>query len=917
MQPFDTRLREESVVKWYIGSVVFLSFWTLAMAITPAGAFGVTVTRLRCEYLVDPIGIDVPEPRLSWVLESDRRGEMQTAYQILVAGTAEQLARDRGDLWDTGKVSSEDSIQVVYKGKPMRSALRACWKVRVWDRDGQPSEYSAPAFWEMGLLRREDWKGKWISAVASQAKDAKAPAVPGPLFRRSFTLDKPVKSARAWICGLGYYELRLNGAKVGDHVLDPALTRYDRRVLYVTYDVTGQLKQGANAVGVMLGNGWYNMFIRDTWDFDKAPWRAAPTVLMQIDVQFTDGSSETICTDETWKVHSGPIVFDCIRAGETYDARLEQAGWDTPASDDTGWQPAHVIDGPKGVLSAQDMPPIKVTQTITPVKLTEPKPGVFVYDMGQNFAGWAKLTVSGPAGTRVVMKYGERLETDGTVRQKEIAAHSKEAAFQTDTYILKGTGTEEWEPRFVYHGFQYVELTGFPGKPSLESVRGRVVHTSFTQCGAFTCSNQLLDRIQRATLWSYRSNYHGYPTDCPHREKNGWTGDGHFAAEQAMYNWDNAAAYTKWMNDFHDEQRDSGELPGIVPTSGWGYQWGNGPAWDSAYFVIPWYLYEYYGDIRILERHYDRMKRYVDYLTGKADKGIVSIGLGDWVPATERTPEAVTSTGYYYFDAALVARIARLLGRTDDAARYAALADGIRKAFNERFFDSKTGQYAGGTQTAMSCALFQGLVEPSERERVVRNLVANVERHDGHLDAGILGTLYILTALTNNGRADVAYRIATQKTYPSWGLWMERGANTLWEDWKGEASLNHIFFGDISAWFYKALAGIECDPAQPGFREIIIRPHVPGDLTYAKAEYDSIRGRIVSGWKIDNGEFALDVTIPVGSTAIVYVPASDKGRVTEGGKPAEEAAGVKYLRTEKGCAVFAAQSGRYRFAVSR
>lgn len=880
-------------------------------------AVGLTVTRPRCEYLVDPIGIDAAQPRLSWVLESGRRGEMQTAYQILVASSIEKLKGDEGDLWDTGKTVSDRSIQVVYAGKPMRSGLRAYWKVRAWGKDGKASAYSEAASWEMGLLARADWKGKWISAVASQAKDAGAPVVPGPLFRKGFTLGKPVRSARAYICGVGYYELHLNGAKVGDHVLDPAFTRYDRRVLYVTYDVTGQLKPGANAVGVMLGNGWYNMQNRCTWDFDKAPWRSAPAVLAQIRVEYADGTSETICTDETWKVCKGPVVFDCIRNGETYDARLERPKWDAPDFDEADWQAAFAVEGPKGVLSAQDMPPIRVMETLMPVKNTQVKPGVIVFDIGQNFAGWARIVVSGPAGSKVVMRYGERLNGDGTVNQTQIAAHSKQGAFQTDTYILKGQGNEEWEPRFVYHGFQYVEISGLTDGVALHDLSGRVVHTAFEPAGRFECSNDLFNKIQRATLWSYRSNYHGYPTDCPHREKNGWTGDGQFSAQQAMYNWDNAAAYTKWMNDFKDEQRDSGELPGIVPTSGWGYKWGNGPAWDSAYLIIPWYLYTFDGDTRILEQHYDRMKRYVDYLTRKADKGIVSIGLGDWVPATERTPEAVTSTGYYYYDAMLVSKVARVLGRQEDSTKYAELAASIRKAFNDRFLDRKTGQYAGGTQTGLSCALFQGLVEPADTTRVVANLVANVERHEDHLDAGILGTLYILSVLTENGRPDVAYRIATQTTYPSWGLWIARGANTLWEDWKGEASLNHIFFGDISAWFYKALAGINCDPGQPGFKHVIIRPCVVGNLTHATAEYESVRGRIVSRWEIEEGVLTLEVAIPVNSTATVYVPATGKDRVTESSVPAGQADGVKFLRAENGYVVYTVQSGRYWFVADR
>ncbi len=899
-----------------------LVIWTGLAAALPhvtaeAGQDGLRIVRLRCEYLVNPLGIDAARPRLSWVLESDRRAEVQTAYQVLAAGSAEALAADRGDLWDTGKVASDQSIHVAYGGKPLASAQCVWWKVRVWDRDGRPSAWSEPATWEMGLLSRDDWKANWISAVAAQDKATTRPAVPGPLFRRAFTLRKPVRSARAYVCGLGYGELWLNGAKVGDHALDPAYTRYDRRCLYVTYDVTKQLRQGENAAGLMLGNGWFNMHSRCTWDFDKAPWRDAPQAIVQIHVTCDDGTTERIVTDAGWKVAAGPVVYDCIRNGETYDARLEKPGWASPGFDDAGWRAAHVVAGPQGVLAAQMLPPIKVTETIKPVRLTEPRPGVFVFDLGQNIAGWSRLTVEGPAGARVEMKHGERLHDDGTLTQDRIAAHSKQGDFQTDTYILKGEGTEVWEPRFVYHGFRYVQVTGFPGRPTTDSLRGQVAHTAFEPTGSFECSNDLLNRIQRATLWSYRGNYHGIPTDCPHREKNGWTGDGHTSAEQAMVNFDNAAAYTKWMDDFHDEQRDSGELPGIVPTSGWGYHWGNGPAWDSAYLLVPWYLYLYDGDTRILERHYDRFKRYVDYLTTKAKDGIVSIGLGDWVPWKDKTPEAVTSTGYYYVDAVIVAKVARMLGRTDDAEKYGALAGRIRKAFNDAFVDRATGKVANGTQTAMSCALYQGLAEPGDRAAILRSLVANIEARDGHIDTGLLGTKYLLRALSDNGRADVAYRVASQKTQPGWGWWIEQGATTLWEDWKGEASLNHIFFGDISGWFYETLAGIRIDPEQPGFKHVIIRPHVVGDLTHVRARTLSIRGMVASEWMLKDGAFTLAVTIPVNSAATVFVPAADAKQVKEGDAPAAEAEGVQFLRTEDGCAVFRTGSGSYRFTVRK
>ncbi|MCX6897136.1 MAG: glycoside hydrolase family 78 protein [Verrucomicrobia bacterium] len=895
--------------------VAVASVLALAQSIgTAVAAQGVKLTNLRCEYLSNPLGLDVPQPRLSWALESVARAQKQTAYRVLVASDLGDLAKDKGDLWDSGKVASDESGHIEYAGKPLASGAEVFWKVRVWDRDGHESAWSQPAVWSMGLLKPGDWKGKWIgspTAAESGAKNKKEE--PAPMFRKAFCIEKPVRRATAYICGLGYYELRLNGKKVGDSVLDPAFTRYDRRALYVTHDVTAQLARGTNAVGVILGNGWFNYTVDAAWYFDEAAWRAWPKMILQLVIEFTDKTTQTIVSDGTWKFATSPIISNALLNGETYDARLERPRWDTTACDDKNWMAAKVVEAPKGVLSAQMTQPIRATQELKTVKLTQPKPGVFVFDIGQNIAGVAQLLVRGPAGTTVTLMYGESLNADGTVDQKKIKEHTYDGEFQVDRYILKGTGTEVWRPRFVYSGFRYVQVNGFPGKPTPASLSALVVHTDLESTGNFECSNELLNDIQRCTRWSYVNNFHGHPTDCPQREKNGWTGDAHLAAEAGLYNFEPSASYTKWMRDFHDEQRPTGELPGIVPTGGWGYKWGNGPAWDSAYVLIPWYLHQYRGDRRILAEHYDRLKLYVDYLTSRAKEGVVSIGLGDWCPAKTKTPVNITSTGYYYADAMIVSKIAAMLGKKDDAVRYAALAADIKKAFNQAFFNPKTKQYGGGTQTALSCALYQGLVEPQYVAGVVSNLVANVAAQKGHLDCGILGAKYLLHALTDNGRADVAYTVATQTTAPSWGNWIKRGATTLWEDWEGKSSLNHIMFGDISAWFYETLAGIRPDPSAPGFRKIIIRPAVVGDLKWVRASHDSLHGRIVSDWKHEREKLVLDVTIPANTTATVFIPAKGAADVTEGGKPLGKVQGVKFLRAEDNCVVLAVESGVYHF----
>lgn len=891
---------------------------TLSTAVSASA--GVSVGHLRCEYLDNPLGIDIARPRLSWQIEvsgqrSEVRGLKQAAYQVLVASAEDLLKKDKGDLWDSGQVASDNSQHIEYAGKPLQSRQQCFWKVRVWtsvwtstgDSSNATTAESKPALWSMGLLHAEDFKAKWIGSPTD------ARVEPAPLLRKIFTLDKPVRKATAYISGLGYYEFSLNGKKVGDHVLDPKFTRYDRRVLYVTYDVTAQLKKGPNAAGVMLGNGWYNYHVKNAWDFDTAPWRAKPKMMLQVEVEFADGTAQTLVSDESWKYATGPIQFDGMLSGEVYDARLEKDGWDAAGYDDSAWVAAKVVEAPKGKLCAQMVQPIRVTEVIKPVKVTQPKPGVYLFDMGQNMAGKARLTVSGPAGTDVKLQYAELLHKDGTLNANNIKAFCKSAEFQTERYILKGKGTETWESRFMYHGFQYVQVTNFPGEPKLENLQALVMHTDLDNAGTFECSEELLNKIQHCTRWSYLNNFHGHPTDCPNREKNGWTGDAHLAAETGLYNFDSAAAYTQWMRDFKDEQRDGGELPGIVPTGGWGYHWGNGPAWDSAYVLIPWYMYQYRGDVRILAEHYENLKRYVDYLTRRAANGIVGIGLGDWCPARSGTPEKVTSTGYYYVDAVIVSKIAGILGKKEDEEKYARLAVDIRKAFNRDFLNPQTKQVANGTQTAMACALYQGLAEPADVDAVVSNLVAHVEKQGNHLDCGILGTKYLLHALTDHGRADVAYTIAAQTTQPSWGHWVKQGATTLWEEWNGGGTHNHVMFGDVSAWFFETLAGIQPDPSAPGFKKIIIRPAMVGDLAWVKAGHTSGYGRIESAWKREGNTLTLEVTVPPNTTATVHIPAKDAAGVTEGGGPASKAGGVKFLNMENTCAVFEIGSGKYVF----
>ncbi len=869
------------------------------------------VENLRCEYLTDPLGLDETQPRLSWQVDADKRNQSQSAYQILVASSPDKLANDIGDLWESGKVDSSESVAIEYAGQPLVTDQKVWWKVRIWDAPGQQSAWSEPATWEMALLNPDHWHGKWI------ARNESIEPQPLPLLRQEFTLSKPIKQARVYVTGLGYYELSINGERIGNRRLDPGYTRYDKRVLYSTYDVTADLREGENALGVMLGNGWLNVQTLAAWNFDTAPWRASPRMLLEMVIEFEDGTTERIVSDENWKTTAGPITYNSIYGGETYDARLEQQGWDRAGFDDSSWDAAQVVKSPGGKLVAQAFHPIMVDKTLKPVSVTEPKPGVYVFDAGQNLAGCAEIKISGPAGSKVTMKYGERLNADGTVNQDEIAVHvwnkGKDQQFQTDTYVLKGEGEESWQSRFVYHGFQYVEVTGANEPLTADNLKIHFIHSAVPEVGHFECSNPLLNQIWENARWSYLSNLHGIPTDCPHREKNGWMADAHLACETALWNYDAVTVYEKWLDDMADEQQSDGKLPGIVPTGGWGYQWGNGPAWDSAFLIIPDYLHLYYGDARARTRLYDQHRRYVDYLNQKAKTGTNAIGLGDYVPYKTTTPEIVTSTAYHFHDANIVAATAQLLGHDDEAKQYSDQADFIKAGFNRELYNPETHQYSNGSQTSQSCALFHDMVEPDEVAAVTDALVESLHKTDDHLDTGVLGSKYLLHALTKNGQVELAYRVASQETQPSWGWWIKQGATTLWEMWTDGGSQNHIFLGDCVNWYVRTLVGINPDPAAPGFKHILITPHPVGDLTFAEASYDSVRGPIFCRWDCRGDEFLLKIEIPANTTATITLPTDDAKTIREGDKPLTDVEGAKLLGMADHVATIEIESGSYVF----
>ncbi len=869
------------------------------------------IANLRCEYLNDPLGINAANPRLSWMIESDARGERQTAYQILVASTPTLLAKEKGDLWDSGKVSSDENAQIAYAGSPLASRQACFWKVRTWNRDGKPGTWSAPALWEMGLLSPTDWSAQWIEAPVQSAQGSV------PILRRKVALaDKPIVMARLYATALGLYEIRINGQRVGDQVLAPDWTDYRKRVSCQTYDVTPLLKRGNNAVAALLAHGWYSGHIGNG---AKQFFGKVPALFAQLEVTYADGTTERIVTDASWKVHTSPVLSSDFMRGESYDAGKEIRDWDQPTLDDSQWSAAGVRTEITRSMEGLVMEPVRELLELKPKAVNEPAKGRWTFDLGQNMVGVVRLSLTAPAGTKITLRHAEMLNPDGTVYTTNLRG-----APSIDTYICKGGGPEVWQPRFTFHGFRYVELTGILAKPSLDTITGVVIGSDTPRAGDFACSDPRINQLQSNIRWGQRGNYVSIPTDCPQRdERLGWMGDAQVFVRTATYNAGVGAFFTKWLVDVDDGQSAEGAFSDVNPNT---MGCGSVPAWGDAGVICPWTIYSVYGDKRILEQHLPAMTRWVEYcrahstgLIRDKDRGN---DYGDWLSIGANTPKDLIGTAYFAYSTHLLAQSYKAVGRSEDAAKYEQLFQDIKAAFNQRYVEAD-GRIKGNTQCVYIMALKFDLLSDELRSKAAQYLVEDITAKHGHLSTGFVGVSYLLPVLTQMGQSDVAYNLLMQDTFPSWLFSVKHGATTIWERWDGWTpekgfqdpgmnSFNHYSLGSCGEYLFGHVAGIRSET--PGFKTIRIQPVIRDGLTWATGSYASMQGRVATTWKTQGSRLSLEVVVPGNTTATVYVPAKDAASVTESGKAVDKVEGVKFLRMEKDAAVYEVGSGTYTFA---
>ena len=931
------------MIRFYIASVtsgfvLCMFFCTCACSMQPS----IEITNLTCEYRQNPLGIESNNPRFAWQLSSNNRNQVQTAYRILASDNPENLEKGIGNYWDSGKILSDQSIQIEYKGQSLIAAKKYFWKVMIWDGNGKSSAWSTPSFWQMGLLERSDWgDAKWIGLEKMNDSDKIFPALHLPhlwkdrkdtvtvtknllpQFRKEITIRGKIKSATAFICGLGHFDFFLNGEKVSDNFLDPGWTKYEKYAQYVPFDLSGLLQSGKNVLGIMLGNGFYNI---PRERYNKIVQRFGyPAVISKIQIEYEDGSSENIVTDTTWRVSKSPITFSSIYGGEDYDATLVEPNWKRTGFNDSHWQvPVEVTGSP--VLISQQQEPLKIFDAKTPVVISSPKEGVWVYDMGQNMSAIPHIMVAGNQGAKVKISPSELIGSNGLISQVNVGEH---VYFN---YTLGNGKVETWRPQFTYYGFRYIQIEGAvpEGKPNpnslpvIKELKSLHIHGDVKKIGEFTCSNELFNKIFTLIDWAITSNTVSVSTDCPQREKLGWVEQVYLMGNSLRYNYDVATHFNKIMEDIAASQTDQGLIPTIAPEYvkfGGGFR--DSPEWGSVGVIVPYELYKWYGDKRILENYYDLMKKYVDYLSGKAVNHIISKSLGDWADVFEpgdpdyaqsSTSTELPATATYYYDLIILKDVARLLGNTSDEQKYNALSLEVKKAFNSTFFKKDKMTYDKGSQTANAMAIYFELVEMEYREKILASLVGDIKARNYALTSGDIGWRYVIQVLHNEGLSDILFKMNNRSDVPGYGYQMAKGATALTESWKGlDASNNHLMFGQIMEWFYGGLAGIGQTPGSLAFKEIVIKPETVGDITEVKGSSLSPYGLIKSHWKINGDKFDLHISIPPNTTAIVFIPSLKNSTILEGSKKIKGMEEIKFQKWENGRAVYKIGSGNFHF----
>lgn len=880
-----------------------------------------TVGNLQTENTTNPIGIGTRNPRFNWQIVSDKRGVAQTAYEILVSNTAADLSK--GNAWSSGKVTSDQSVFIAYKREALKSSTRYFWKVKIWDNAGKATAWSDPAFFETGFLSSTDWKAKWIESGLPGDEVLGA----SPYFRKVFDLTKPIASARLSITAHGMYEASINGKRVGDAFLTPGWTSYKTRLQYQVYDVTASLTKGPNAIGVILGDGWYRGHL--AWEDNKNIYGNKVGVLAQLSITYSDGTSETIVTDEQWKTHTGPIVSSSIYHGERYDAQRELPDWNKAGFDAAAWTPVTVKDIPLNNLTASESAPVTKHETFKPVKVITTPKGEKVIDFGQNLTGWVQFKVSGAKGTVVTIHHAEVLDKKGNFYTDNLRAAKAEVR-----YTLKGNGEETFEPHFTFFGFRYIRITGYPGEINPANFQAISLYSNMSPTGNFECSNALVNQLQHNIQWGQRGNFLDVPTDCPQRdERLGWTGDAQAFARTASFNFDVENFFAKWLKDLAADQQSDGRVPFVIPNVLKPTD-GGSAGWADAATIIPWTMYVAYGDKKILEDQYASMKSWIGFMQANSTDNLWNIGFhfGDWLfyrPFDDNdgrsavTDKYLIAQAFYAHSLDLTIKTAKLLGATDDVARYTSLLEKVKAAFMNEYV-TPNGHLVSSTQTAYVLALNFDMLPESMRKQAAEFLVKNIKSYGTHLTTGFLGTPYLTHVLTRFGYSDVAYQLLLQESYPSWLYPVKLGATTIWERWDGIRtdstfqtpgmnSFNHYAYGAIGDWLYRASTGIDTEEDGAGYKHIRIQPHMGGGFTFANGDLQTHYGKVSSHWKTENGNFTLTIDVPANTKATVYLPAASSETITESGKAINTVREIKVTGTEGDAVVMHVGSGHYSF----